>query len=122
MKGTDVLVIEDDFVIQLFIEKTLNSLGIKSIDEVSSGEKALEILETNTPDLVFIDVGLSGKIDGIETARIIRTRHHIPFVFLSGNTDMVTYTRAKKELPIAFIKKPIDEEALASILKKLFGI
>ena len=51
---------------------------------IPSGEKALEIAEKDKPDLVFMDIHLSGEMGGIEAAGQIKDRFGIPVIFITG--------------------------------------
>lgn len=66
-----ILVVEDDPITSLVIEKFLNSEFV--IEHVLSGEAALEKVKQNSYDLILMDIGLNGKqLDGIQTLNLIR--------------------------------------------------
>lgn len=73
-----------------------------------SGEAALTHLEHERPDLILMDISLKGKLDGVETAKLIKERFQVPLIFLTANTDQVTFARAKGAHPLAFIAKPFE--------------
>jgi len=62
---------------------------------VASGEEAIDLAEKSNPDLVLMDIGLDGRMDGIETANLIRRRFAIPVIYLTTNTDEQTLERAR---------------------------
>ena len=72
------------------------------------GEEVLQMLDTVEMDIILMDIGLSGKMDGIETAQKIREKKEIPVVFLTANTDHATFQRAKETQPYGYIHKPFD--------------
>lgn len=111
-----IVIVEDDFIIRLFIESILSDAGFDVVGVADSFEDAMQILETTIPDLIMMDIGLRGDKDGIETAVIIREKYDIPIVFVTGNSDINTLTRAKNTNPLGFIAKPID----ATVLKEAF--
>jgi DNA-binding LytR/AlgR family response regulator len=53
-----------------------------------------------------MDIQLKGKLDGIETAKIILESADIPIIYLTSNTDDHHFNRAKSTRPYAFISKP----------------
>lgn len=120
MKGKKIFIVEDDMIIQMFIERILGNLGLDIIGEARTGDETLAFLETNRPDFILMDIGLAGNKDGIETAEIINQKYQIPIIFLTGNSDKPTLARAQKTNPIGFINKPIDEASLKSIMLKYF--
>ena len=84
-----------------------------------SGEELL--METDTTgnmDIVFLDVEMLG-ISGIETARILRERDsRVILIFVSCHNQ---YCKEMIEVqPYAFIDKPVSEEKLEKILKRVF--
>ena len=85
---------------------------------VASGEEAIRKAEEAQPDLVLMDIGLKGEIDGIEAAKQIRDLFNIPIVYLTAYTDGATLQRAKIIRPIGIIIKPVTEIELQAIIKK----
>jgi CheY-like chemotaxis protein len=121
MDGKKIFIVEDDMIIQMFIERILENLGLNIIGEARTGDETLAFLENERPDFILMDIGLAGNKDGIETAEIINQKYQIPIIFLTGNSDKPTLARAKKTNPIGFINKPIDEASLKSVMQKYFN-
>lgn len=121
MDGKKIFIVEDDMIIQMFIERILGNLGLDIIGEARTGDETLAFLEKERPDFILMDIGLAGNKDGIETAEIINKKHQIPIIFLTGNSDKPTLARAQKTNPIGFINKPIDEASLKSVMQKYFN-
>src|SRR5690606_25801122 len=69
-------------------------------------EDALLHIRQRKPDMVLLDINLNGEIDGIEMAHIMQKEVEIPIIYISSNTDMECYDRAKATRPFAFITKP----------------
>ncbi|MGF1574345.1 MAG: response regulator [Cyanophyceae cyanobacterium] len=114
MKG-NILVVEDEKVVAKDIIASLKKFGYVVTDVVSSGEEALSKLEESTPvDLVLMDIVLKGDIDGIEAARQINARYHIPVIHLTGYADDDTLDRVKEVSPMGFLLKPFKERELYS--------
>ena len=57
------------------------------------GATAIMLAGQHRPDVVLMDVATYGDLDGIETARTIMARFHIPIVFITGKTDPDPSTR-----------------------------
>lgn len=107
-----ILIVEDNFIIQMFLEEILSGIGHEVLDSTDNGDDALVIVKEQSPDVILLDIGLSGGWDGIELAGIINEKHQIPFVFLTGNSDYATLEMAKSKDPLHIINKPIDEDKL----------
>lgn len=120
MKNKKIFIVEDDMIIQMFIERILSNLGLTIIGEARTGDEVIEFLKQQQPDFILMDIGLAGNKDGIETAQIINRSYDIPIIFLTGNSDRPTLERAQKTNPIGFINKPIDETSLKSVMQQYF--
>ena len=71
MPDIRILVVEDESLVAKDIQNMLISLGYEVIDVVSTGEEAIRLAESTSPDLVLLDIVLKGEIDGIVAARRI---------------------------------------------------
>ena len=112
MEKVRILVVEDETVVAMDIANTLRKLGYGVTDAVPSGEQALASVKENRPDLIFMDIGLKGEMDGIETAAQIRSLYSIPVIFLTAFVDEKTLDRAKGTVPAGYITKPFEENDL----------
>ena len=112
MNQANVLIVEDEAVIALEIEKSLQSLGYEVTSIVDSGEKAIQKSETDQPEVILMDIRLKGSMDGISAAESIRAAHDIPIIFLTGYADEKKIERAKLILPYGYLLKPVQEREL----------
>lgn len=103
-----ILIVEDDMIIAADISVQLSQLGYEIIGISTHAEDALNIVATNRPDIILMDIILSGKMNGIEAALLILERHQIPVIFLTSNTDDATFSQALAAKPFAFIAKPFQ--------------
>ena len=108
----NIMVVEDEGVVSIDIRNMLKKAGYGIAAVAFQGNEAVEKAELSAPDLVLMDIGLKGEIDGIEAAKRIRDRFQIPVVFLTGFADEVTVAKAQEVDPSGFIIKPINEEEL----------
>lgn len=114
-------VVEDELVIGRTIVNTLNELGYTHCGPAISYTEAMEMLEQDKPDLLLLDIQLSGKKDGIDIAEKLNELYHIPFIFLTANSDAETIDRAKKVKPHAYIVKPFTKEELYAAIEIAFS-
>ncbi len=70
------------------------------------------------PDLILMDIGLAGPLEGIETARQIRSRLSVPLVFLTAYTTDRTIERMREVRPDGYVVKPFDIEDLLAVIRK----
>jgi len=114
-------IVEDELVIARTIVSTLDELGYLHCGPAINYTEAMEILANDKPDLLLLDIQLSGKKDGIDVAEKINALHHIPFIFLTANSDAETIDRAKKVKPHAYIVKPFTKEELFAAIEIAFS-
>ncbi len=112
MKILNVLVVEDDKLVGMDIQHRLSKLGYKVIGIITSGEGALEFLKDNKPDIILMDIMLSGKMDGIETSEVIKQNYDLPIIFTTSLSDEETIQRAKIAEPFGYIIKPAKDREL----------
>lgn len=119
MTGETILVVEDEGLIALHLIELLEKAGYRVIDPAYSGEMALRTLEkSKKPDLILMDIGLAGLLDGVETARQIRKRYSIPLIFVTAYTSENTLKRMKDVAPDGVIIKPFVHEDLLDLIRK----
>ena len=73
------LLVEDEVLIRMTLRFMLEDLGCEIVGETGFGEEAPELSRKLSPDVVFMDIRLNGKIDGIEAARRIPLQPNSPF-------------------------------------------
>jgi CheY-like chemotaxis protein len=111
-----VLIVEDEALTALALESYIEGIGHKVVGLSASGEDAVRQAKSEKPDLVFMDVRLAGKMDGMEAARLIDRDRSTAIVIISGYTRSGIDESAYK--PRAYLSKPIDFAAIDEILKE----
>jgi CheY-like chemotaxis protein len=112
-----VLIVEDEFFISLNTDFLLRELGHIPVGVAVSADEAIAMAERHLPDLVLMDIRLSGVGDGIYAAEAILARFAIPSIFVTANTDPLTRQRAVAVRGLGFIEKPVTRERLIAGLK-----
>jgi len=107
-----ILIVEDDTIIAMELSERLRDLEYDVVGIVSSGKEAIERAGEKHPDVVLMDIRLSGKMDGVEAAEKIRKKFDIPIIYLTAYADEKTLSRAKKSEPFGYILKPFDSRML----------
>src|SRR5659263_723984 len=107
-----IMVVEDESIVAEHIRKSLENMGHSVTSVASSGEKAIKDAKDKTPDLVLMDIVLDGELDGIETAKLIRSLFNIPVVFLTAYSDEKILERAKITEPFGYLIKPFNDTDL----------
>lgn len=117
MTKVKILVVEDEIVIADNICDILDELGYEVFEPAINYTEAVELLETEKPDLAMLDIQLAGAKDGIDLAWKIKEDHDIPFIFLTSNADPRTVERAKKLTPPAYLIKPFVKDDLYTAIE-----
>jgi PAS domain S-box-containing protein len=111
-----IMLVDDEAIITMQLEKRLASMGYEVVGIASSGEQSLHLARELKPDLVLMDIVMPGDVDGIEAASRIRSELDIPIVFLTAFADETYLERAKGADPFGYLVKPFHEkEVHASI-------
>jgi CheY-like chemotaxis protein len=114
-----ILIVEDDEIVRQLLKIRLNMLGYNRLFEAGDGEQAVKLNQEIMSDVIFMDINMPGKIDGIDAAGKIKTDSASRVVFLSAYTDSQTIQRAKEISPDGFIAKPFSDTDLRVTLSLL---
>ncbi|MFK8161225.1 MAG: response regulator transcription factor [Lewinella sp.] len=115
-RPVSILIVEDDVLVSLEIERALTSLGYRVAGRTGNGDKALDLLASCQPDVALLDIAIEGTRSGIDLARIIRRDYKLPFLFLTAYSDRDTLARLMDTMPYGYIVKPFSRgDLLAGI-------
>lgn len=113
-----ILVVDDEVVIRDFFSRVLTKYKVYT---ASSGIEALNIIRSNKPDLVLLDIKMPG-IDGIETLRQIKSvDKNIEVIMLSAFGTVKINMEAAKLGAYDSMSKPFDLEEINSVIKAALG-
>jgi len=110
MAGETILVVEDNAVNRRLAEFLLRSNGYQ-VREASTAQEAFEILKTERPDLILMDVQLPG-MDGLEVTRKLKENaatRDIPVVAVTSYAMTGDREKALAAGCDGYITKPIDK-------------
>ncbi|THB68512.1 MAG: GGDEF domain-containing response regulator [Spirochaetaceae bacterium] len=111
-----LLLVEDEKIIALDLQRRLEKYGYEVVGLCNDGTQAIATTNEKLPDLVLMDIMLSGETDGITAAVEIFSTHQIPIVFLTAYADQRTLERAKEAQPFGYVLKPFKERELFSTI------
>ena len=104
-----ILVVENEAIIAADLSNKLTALGYDVCDLISRGEDVFPAVCANRPDLILMDIGLDGDIDGVQAAEMVNQKFQIPIIFLTAQANCPTLGRATASSPEAFLLKPFQE-------------
>ncbi len=112
-----ILIVEDERIIAEDLKRKLCRLGYAVSAIVASGLAAIDHVVATRPDLILMDLGLRGEMDGLQTAQSLRERCNIRVVFVTAHADDATRARAESAQPLGYLLKPFDQEELQHVLE-----
>jgi CheY-like chemotaxis protein len=112
-----VLIVEDEPLLGMFLVDILEDLDCTIVATVGSGDEAIKAAKQGF-DLAFIDIGLKGAIDGVETALRLREMHAAPIVFTSGASGPEVTRRTDAVAPLAFLLKPFGTAEVEAVVAR----
>ncbi len=112
-----ILLVEDNLSFALEIEMLIKELGYGFDGQIDNAKDAVTKIDQKTPDLVLVDIGIKGQLNGIELAHLLEEKN-IPFIFITQSRDRATYAEAQSLRPIAYLVKPFDLLTLQSTLEQ----
>jgi len=117
MKGK-ILIVEDESLVALNLRQVLGEFGLEVVGTAESADEALAIVKDSQPDLALMDVNIKGRINGIQTARmLLNDQFHVPAIFLTSYSDDKTVEEATRESPYGYLLKPFNPRELKATLQ-----
>ena len=114
-----ILIVDDEEAIRTILAKFVTKQGFQR-DCASSGEDALELLETNDYDFVIMDLMMPGT-DGLELLQKIKVmKRDIPVAIITGFGTLDLAIQAIRHGAVDFIKKPFDFGCISQLMAKVF--
>ena len=90
MDKVQVLIVEDEAIVSMDLQYKLEAMGYSVPAVFSSGEEAVDAAPRLHPNVVLMDIRLSGEMDGIDAASLIRDQLDVPVVYLTAYADEAT--------------------------------
>lgn len=117
LKKKKVIVVDDDQVIRDLLINFLKFSGHEGIG-AANGQRAMEIILSETPDLVITDIHMP-LMNGFQLLRAIRrVNPNLPVVFITGFAHFRRFFADKTARADGFLEKPFSLEALDALVKK----
>ena len=114
------LLVDDEKEYVLTLSERLKIRDISS-SVVHDGYQALSVVEKDEPEVMVLDLKMPG-IDGMEVLRRVKREHpKVEVIILTGHGSEKDERLAKKLGAFAFLKKPIDVDKLAEVMKQAYN-
>lgn len=114
-----ILVVDDEIEMRTLVCALLTNEGLEA-HGVADGVATMAALAARPPDLVILDVGLTGE-DGIDLGRRIRETSSVPIVFLTGHAQHLVELSAFAVGAEDFIAKPFHPQILVARIRAVLA-
>src|SRR5204862_7737229 len=121
-----ILIVDDEAHIRMLIEQTLEELEDEGVEFLTAenGEIALDIIQKESPKLVFLDV-MMPKMNGMEVFRRVKKElelNNVFIVLLTAKGQELDRQRGQEVGADVYMTKPFDPEIILSKAKEVLGI
>ena len=121
-----ILIVDDEAHIRSLIEQTLEELEDEGVEFLTAenGEQALEIIQKENPQLVFLDV-MMPKMNGMEVCRRVKKEllnQNIFIVLLTAKGQELDRLKGQEVGADVYMTKPFDPEVILAKAKEVLRI
>jgi two-component system, NtrC family, response regulator AtoC len=110
-----ILVVDDETIVRDLLKRYFTSLNYQ-VMVAQSAEQMLNILETNCPNLILLDLQMPG-IGGLQAIPKVRALYkNVPIVVLTAVSDEITARQALESGATDYVTKPVDLSTLKRVL------
>jgi len=115
---TVIVVVEDDPNIADLVELYLRRDGYR-VHQAADGETALKTIRDRQPKLLILDLGLPGRIDGLEVCRQVRATSDVPIIMLTARDDEVDRVLGLEMCADDYVTKPFSPRELVARVRAI---
>ena len=116
MVATDILIIEDEYLIAADLKRIMLELGHSVLDIAPTHREALAVIKDKKPGLIIADIKLADGSNGIDAVNEILLEHSVPVVFITGYPEGLIM--AHRPQPSFLISKPFESDAIRAVVSQ----
>ena len=123
LENKRILVVDDDQDILTTIQAVFEPTGAQ-IDIANNGNKAVELAEKNSPDLIILDMMLPGRSGFLvlEKVKAKKPRNEKPFVIMITGNQGARHKMYAESLGVSeYLNKPVKMDKLIATAERLLG-
>lgn len=107
-----IVIVEDDNLLAIVLKKMATAMNFDVLDISQTGQAAIQSIEKNKPDLIFMDIVLADTISGIEVMKKVREYSNVPVIYITAQSDFSIRRDAGDVDNSFFMQKPINMSEL----------
>ena len=115
---TVIVVVEDDPNIADLVELYLRRDGYR-VHQAPDGETALKTIRDRQPKLLILDLGLPGRVDGLEVCRQVRATSDVPIIMLTARDDEIDRVLGLEMGADDYVTKPFSPRELVARVRAI---
>ena len=124
--GQKLLIVDDESHIRMLIEQTLEDLEDEGVELLfaENGAEALEIIQEEEPNLVFLDV-MMPKMNGMEVCQKVKKElnlAHVYIILLTAKGQEVDRQKGLEMGADRYMTKPFDPDEMLSVAEEVLKI
>ena len=112
-----IMIVEDEAITAMYLHMRLKKLSYDVLKPIGSGDIAIQTAQKELPNIILMDIGLTGKIDGIQTAKEIQSFCDAHFIFMSGYQDEDMRDQVRFIKSFSYLTKPIGIKDIVNIIE-----
>ncbi len=121
-----ILIVDDEAHIRMLIEQTLEDLEDEDVEffTAENGEQALEIIQAENPQLVFLDV-MMPKMNGMEVCRRVKKElllNDVYIVLLTAKGQELDRLKGQEVGADVYMTKPFDPEVILAKAREVLEL
>jgi DNA-directed RNA polymerase specialized sigma24 family protein/CheY-like chemotaxis protein len=114
--ATDVLIIEDEMVIALDLERLVEDLGHRTIGIARTRAEAIKLSRVRRPGLILADIQLADGSSGLEAVNDLLNSFEVPVIFISAHPER--FLTGERPEPAFLISKPYQQSTVSAVVSQ----
>ncbi len=111
-----ILIVDDDILLRRSLTFSLQKAGYATL-AAGSAEDGLNMLRNSMPDLILLDIGLPGGMDGLEALRMFQREKPIPIIFVTARRRELDEVVGLELGADDYVTKPFDTDVLLAHIR-----
>jgi len=114
--ATDVIIIEDELLIAMELERLMESLGHRVIGVARTRGEAVTIAQTKSPGLILADIQLADGSSGVDAVNDLLKSFEVPVIFLTAYHER--FLTGQRPEPAFLISKPYQRATVSALVSQ----
>ena len=115
--ATDILIIEDEVLIGLDLQRLIENLGHRTIGIARTHSEAIALSKSNSPGLILADIQLADGSSGLDAVNDLLTTFEVPVIFITAYPER--YLTGERPEPAFLISKPYQASTVSALVSQV---